>query len=560
MAYGISHVEPRVSALVAALLLGMVVSNVVGNRAMLSPGARFAARKVLRVGIALLGLRISLDLIGDVGWRGVLVAVAAVGVTLPFSVWFGRRLGVSPALSLLIGAGCGICGAAAVVAMEPIAEAKDEEAGFALATVTALGTIAMLAVPLIGHAPARPVGRRLRAVGGRERARGGAGGGAAGGVSAAALAVATIVKLTRVVLLVPVIVVTAVIKGRAAGKRGNPVPLFVACFLVAVAIRSTGVLSADFVASRDRRRHRAAGVRDGGARPDHRLRPGAPARRPAAGAGRHRQHAAGGGRARSRQRDLVDSPPVEIRDTLVLVTGASRGIGLATAEAFHAEGARLVLVARDTDALHAAAARFGATALPADLTDPAALEGLIDRAGPVDILVNNAGMDITKPLWEHSAEELRMIMQLNLLTAMELTRQALPGMIARKRGRIVNVSSLSGVVSLPGYASYGASKAGLTHFTSCLNADLRGVEGHRRDRCRGRDRCAARCSTRSRAPTRSAARTGGSTRPGWCATSTRRTSRTAWCAPCKRTSGPSGCRRRRRSRPRSSSCRGASSA
>ena len=60
---------------------------------------------------------------------------------------------------------------------------------------------------------------------------------------------------------------------------------------------------------------------------------------------------------------------------------------------------------------------------------------------------------------------------------MELTRQALPGMIARRRGHIVNISSLSGVVSLPGYASYGASKAGLTHFTSCLNADLRGIKG-----------------------------------------------------------------------------------
>ncbi len=198
---------------------------------MLAPGARFAARRVLRVGIALLGLRISLELIGDVGWRGILVAVAAVAFTLPFTVWLGRRLGVSPALSLLIGAGCGICGAAAVVAMEPIAEAKDEEAGFALATVTALGTIAMLALPVLGtsalglsdddfglwaggsvHEVAQVVG-------------------AAGGVSAAALAVATIVKLTRVVLLVPVIVVTAVIKGRAGGKRGNPVPLFVACFL-----------------------------------------------------------------------------------------------------------------------------------------------------------------------------------------------------------------------------------------------------------------------------------------------------------------------------------------
>ena len=94
VAYGISHLEPRISALVAALLLGMVVSNVVaGRRATLTPGARFAARRILRVGIALLGLRISLELIGDVGWRGVVVAVAAVGFTLPFTVWLGRRLG-----------------------------------------------------------------------------------------------------------------------------------------------------------------------------------------------------------------------------------------------------------------------------------------------------------------------------------------------------------------------------------------------------------------------------------------------------------------------------------
>jgi uncharacterized integral membrane protein (TIGR00698 family) len=247
IAYGISHAEPRVSALVAALLLGMLVSNLLGGRAAMAPGARFAARRVLRVGIALLGLRISLDLIGEVGWRGVVVAVAAVGCTVPATVWLGRRLGVSPALSLLIGAGCGICGAAAVVAMEPVAEAKDEEAGFALATVTALGTIAMLALPVLG----------TRALGLSDEDFGlWAGGsvhevaqvvGAAGGVSAAALAVATIVKLTRVVLLVPVIVVTAVIKGRAGGKRGNPVPLFVALFLVAVAIRSTGVLSDSLV-------------------------------------------------------------------------------------------------------------------------------------------------------------------------------------------------------------------------------------------------------------------------------------------------------------------------
>src|SRR4051794_41596447 len=110
----------------------MVVANVGGRRALLAPGARFASRRILRVGIVLLGLRISLDLIVDVGWRGVLVAVAAVAFTLPFSVLVGRRLGVSPALSLLIGAGCGTFGPAPVVAVEPLAYGAGGEAGFAL--------------------------------------------------------------------------------------------------------------------------------------------------------------------------------------------------------------------------------------------------------------------------------------------------------------------------------------------------------------------------------------------------------------------------------------------
>ena len=247
VAYGLNRIEPRISALVAALLLGMVVANVAGHRLLLAPGARFASRRILRLGIVLLGLRISLQLIVDVGWRGVLIAVAAVAFTLPFSVWFGRRLGVSPALSLLLGAGCGICGAAAVVVMEPVAKARDEEAGFALATVTALGTVAMLVVPLLGtHVLHLPDGEFGLWAGGSVHGVAQVVA-AAAPVSAGALAVATIVKLTRVVLLVPVIVVTAVIKGRAGGKRGNPVPLFVALFLVAVLIRSSGILSASAV-------------------------------------------------------------------------------------------------------------------------------------------------------------------------------------------------------------------------------------------------------------------------------------------------------------------------
>jgi uncharacterized protein len=166
---------------------------------------------------------------------------------------------------------------------------------------------------------------------------------------------------------------------------------------------------------------------------------------------------------------------VELRDALILVTGASRGIGLATAEAFAARGARLVLVARDTPALHEAAQKLGAQAIAADLADPAQLDGLVARAGEIDVLVNNAGIDITKPIWDQTADDVRRLMQINLLAPMELTRQAVPGMARRRRGHIVNVSSLAGVVSLPGYTTYGTSKAGLTHFTANLAADLKGT-------------------------------------------------------------------------------------
>jgi uncharacterized protein len=166
---------------------------------------------------------------------------------------------------------------------------------------------------------------------------------------------------------------------------------------------------------------------------------------------------------------------MELRDARVVVTGGSKGIGLAIATALHERGARLVLVARESDALRAAGERFGATVIAADLADPATLAGVAEGAGEIDVLVSNAGMEMTKPLWEHTADDLRRIMQLNLLTPMELTRLVLPSMLRRRHGHIVNVSSLAGVVSLPGYASYGASKAGLTHFTACLRADLRGT-------------------------------------------------------------------------------------
>jgi uncharacterized protein len=163
----------------------------------------------------------------------------------------------------------------------------------------------------------------------------------------------------------------------------------------------------------------------------------------------------------------------------VLVTGASRGIGEAIAKRFVADGAHVIGVARNADLLAKVMADIGGTAVPTDLADPAQVDGLIARIerdhGPVDILVNNAGLDMAGALVDTSAEEVRTIHQVNLVTPIELCRQVLPGMLRRGRGHIVNVSSLAGVAAFSGMTSYASTKAGLSQFTAVLRLELKGT-------------------------------------------------------------------------------------
>ncbi|WP_235498872.1 SDR family NAD(P)-dependent oxidoreductase [Knoellia sp. Soil729] len=161
----------------------------------------------------------------------------------------------------------------------------------------------------------------------------------------------------------------------------------------------------------------------------------------------------------------------------VLLTGATGTIGRALAHRLSERGARVTLLARSAEPLADLAALTGGTAFEADLCDEDTLRGLVERVevgqGPVDVLVNNAAAETTGLLTDLTAGDLRRTIDLNLTAPLELCRQVLPGMLARGRGHLVNVSSMAGVATFPGLAVYGASKAGLTHATSGLRADLR---------------------------------------------------------------------------------------
>ncbi|MFN8122878.1 MAG: SDR family NAD(P)-dependent oxidoreductase [Thermoleophilia bacterium] len=170
---------------------------------------------------------------------------------------------------------------------------------------------------------------------------------------------------------------------------------------------------------------------------------------------------------------------MDLNGAHVLITGASRGIGAALADAFAARGARLTLAARSLPGLEEVAARTGGTAVQADLADPGVVAGFIARIeeahGPVDVLVNNAGIDLTGAFVDLSPEDLERIIRLNAITVADLTRQVLPGMVARGRGHVVQMSSLAATGVFPGMAVYAGTKAFLTHMSAGIRMELRGL-------------------------------------------------------------------------------------
>ncbi len=161
-----------------------------------------------------------------------------------------------------------------------------------------------------------------------------------------------------------------------------------------------------------------------------------------------------------------------------LVTGASGGIGEAIAAAMHAQGATVALSGTRREKLDELAAKLGSRAhvLPCDLRDRAQVTGLVAQAeaamGQLDILVNNAGVTKDNLFMRMKDEEWDDVIAVNLTSAFVLCRAALRNMMRRRYGRIVNISSISGVFGNPGQGNYSASKAGLVGMTKSLAREV----------------------------------------------------------------------------------------
>lgn len=167
----------------------------------------------------------------------------------------------------------------------------------------------------------------------------------------------------------------------------------------------------------------------------------------------------------------------------VLLTGASRGLGVHIARALADAGAALVLTARDAEKLAAVAAECEARGartqvIVADVTEKDDRARLVQAAGAVDVLVNNAGLEIAVGLLDQTDADVARQLEINLIAPIDLTRRVLPGMIERKHGVVVNVSSMSGKSPTPYNSIYAATKFGLNGFTASVALELESTGVH----------------------------------------------------------------------------------
>ncbi|MEV4645069.1 putative sulfate exporter family transporter [Saccharopolyspora sp. NPDC049357] len=243
IAFGVNTILVAVSALTVAVVLGVLVGQFLPE--ITREGLMWTTKKSLRAGVVVLGLQLSLAEIAGLGAGTVIAVVATVLLAFFGTMGLGRLLGVSRGLALMVATGFSICGASAIAAMDSVTETEKEDVATGVTLVTLYGSAAIALVPLIGTALGMSP-EHLGAWAGlsvHEVAQVVA---AASPAGAAAVAVAVVVKLTRVVLLAPMVAGVSIVgrrrRGITTGKRPPIVPLFVVGFLAMMALRTTGTV------------------------------------------------------------------------------------------------------------------------------------------------------------------------------------------------------------------------------------------------------------------------------------------------------------------------------
>jgi uncharacterized integral membrane protein (TIGR00698 family) len=233
------------SPMILATLIGMLFHNLVGTPAWATAGVKFSLRRILRLGIILLGLQLMASQVAQVGFSGVGVILATLAATFVFTKWLGRVIGVERKLAELIAAGTSICGASAVIATNTVTEGSDEDVAYAVACVTVFGSLSMFIYPMLpGLLHLGPAAFGLWSGASiHEIAQVVA---AAFQDGAHAGEIGTVSKLTRVMMLAPVVITLGIMATRRAAhtaepdakRKAAPMPWFVLGFIGLVIVNS----------------------------------------------------------------------------------------------------------------------------------------------------------------------------------------------------------------------------------------------------------------------------------------------------------------------------------
>jgi uncharacterized integral membrane protein (TIGR00698 family) len=232
-----------------AIAVGIVVGQVVASRTTtLAPGLTFTSQRILRLGIVLLGARLSFEQIARIGIPATVVVIVTMAAALTLVLVLARLATVEPQLAVLLAVGAAVCGNSAIVATAPVIAARSRDVAFAVATVTIFGTAAVFIYPLVGHAITLtdPAFGLWSGVAINDTSQVVA---ASAAYSPDALEVATVVKLIRNALMAPLLVGIAWAWARTGGVAGDTsagvrkaVPLFVLGFVAMTVLRSVGII------------------------------------------------------------------------------------------------------------------------------------------------------------------------------------------------------------------------------------------------------------------------------------------------------------------------------